>query len=364
MRLLQEQIDQEARLSLNLIQEKSAHLEPLREELETWREKYEKSQSLVKLRRKTTALFQEYSWAVVIRMEKDIEKARSEKLTLVKMREKHEAKMAEEEGKLRETSRAYDDTKKEINETTKKAAECQARQEQVQTELAQATREYKAIQSEVKSVQTQIDRKTKDKRELVEQCQRERANRESGLNDSTDVQRQKDAAIEQLTTELSRLGERESSLSQELTTLTERLESASEKRGQVRVEKISTEKTIKSQESALLNLKSSMTSQIQKFGYFMGALVSDINRAHEAGRFKQKPRGPIGMFIEPKDVQWSLAIERCLGGLMTSFICGSFEDERVLTSLFAQHIKQKYLRPRIIVTDFDQPLYDVRRYVS
>lgn len=83
---------------------------------------------------------------------------------------------------------------------------------------------------------------------------------------------------------------------------------------------------------------------------------------HEQGKFKHLPRGPIGMHIEPKSSEWSLAIEQCLGPLILSFICGSYEDERLMHALIAKHVHQVNKRPRVIVSDFSARLYDVQRY--
>ena len=160
------------------------------------------------------------------------------------------------------------------------------------------------------------------------------------------------------------MSEKESALNRELATLTANAEKAQRSHGDRKAAKISLEKTISNREAEIMTLKNSTRNQIYKFGDFMPGLVEDILKTHQAGRFREKPRGPIGMFIEPRESRWSLAIEQCLGGLMTSFICGNYDDERVLSNLFAKHIRLKHQRPRIIVTDFRQPLYDTSRYVS
>lgn len=68
------------------------------------------------------------------------------------------------------------------------------------------------------------------------------------------------------------------------------------------------------------------------------------------------------MHVEPRSSEWSLAIEQCIGPYITSFICGSYEDERVMHGLISKHVLNVKARPRVIVADFRAGLYDVSRF--
>jgi hypothetical protein len=81
-------------------------------------------------------------------------------------------------------------------------------------------------------------------------------------------------------------------------------------------------------------------------------------------KFKQAPVGPIGMYIEPVDYKWALAIEQCIGGLVNSFICANYEDERIMHQLISRHVKNPSQRPRIIVNNFNRPRHDITQFVS
>ncbi len=72
--------------------------------------------------------------------------------------------------------------------------------------------------------------------------------------------------------------------------------------------------------------------------------------------------GPIGMYIQPKDDRYSLAIESCLGGVLTNFICSNQSDEQVLRQIIDKHIKDPRQKPSIVVTDFSDARYDVSRF--
>ena len=101
-----------------------------------------------------------------------------------------------------------------------------------------------------------------------------------------------------------------------------------------------TEKLISGCQDDIQNLQKSEKDRIYKFGPQMAALVSDIEHAARQGRFKHKPKGPIGMFIDTHDFSYSVAIEACIGPFMTSFICENYQDERALYQLINSHIKQ------------------------
>jgi structural maintenance of chromosomes protein 6 len=91
----------------------------------------------------------------------------------------------------------------------------------------------------------------------------------------------------------------------------------------------------------------------------MPKVIAELKSLFEQRKFKDMPIGPIGMYVDPIEFKWALAIEKCLGGLMSSFICSNYEDERLLQQVLARNIRAVYRRPRVIVTDFNVQLYDV-----
>jgi len=52
-----------------------------------------------------------------------------------------------------------------------------------------------------------------------------------------------------------------------------------------------------------------------------------------------------------KDQQWALAVECCLKGLMTSFCCNDYHDEKLLEQLISSTAPPHY-KPTIIVSKF------------
>jgi hypothetical protein len=74
--------------------------------------------------------------------------------------------------------------------------------------------------------------------------------------------------------------------------------------------------------------------------------------------------GPLGMCLEVREEMWILAVEQALGRFIDAFACANYQDERLLHELLAKHVRDIDRRPRVLVCDFNQPLYDVSRLVS
>lgn len=123
------------------------------------------------------------------------------------------------------------------------------------------------------------------------------------------------------------------------------------------------EENINRSKNEISRLVNSKNDRLLRFGDYMPKLVGEIIQMYNSRKFREQPKGPLGMFLNPKDKRWSLAIEQCLGGHLTAFVCGNYEDERTLQGLLAKYVPQVGQRPRIIVSKYDTPLYDTSRNV-
>lgn len=99
--------------------------------------------------------------------------------------------------------------------------------------------------------------------------------------------------------------------------------------------------------------------KLAKYGRGYVELIKEINlRARE---FRDKPIGPIGLYLTVKDPQWTVAIENALLSLLNAFICTNFNDESLLYQLIKKHLPGK--PPKVIVARFPIELYDVSNSV-
>lgn len=68
--------------------------------------------------------------------------------------------------------------------------------------------------------------------------------------------------------------------------------------------------------SSLLPMSFLQNDQLARYGPSMSALVAEINK--RAGEFRKRPIGPLGRYLQVKDPQWIVPIEKAIGGL----VCG------------------------------------------
>lgn len=361
MRLLQEQIEQQRMISKNLIEEKEHYLPKLQQELYQWEEKYKKCQSVEKLKQKQAFLMQEFSWASVVRLEKSCEKILKEKKQTEKMKEKYEEKIENLDSNHSQSNQEYEKIKTEITDLTQMAKLANKKQDEINTRYKTASQNYKQTSMEIKKLNALIDKKKREQNEIKKKLNEEK---QSSKADYENERLNKESKMEEIKKKLSDLSGIEKFKIEENKRYSLEIDRHSKALTERKFDIENQERLIRNMKNDIESLKNARNDQIYKFGDFMPNLVADIKRQYEMGNFKDMPRGPIGMYIQPKSDEWSLAIESCLGGLLGSFVCGGYQDESLLQQLFFKHIKNVKKRPRIIVTDFRSPLHNTSRFVS
>lgn len=101
-----------------------------------------------------------------------------------------------------------------------------------------------------------------------------------------------------------------------------------------------------------------MTNRINVFGPEMRHVLREIESATAAGRFKVKPKGPIGMYINVKHPDWVFAVQECLKTrFLKTFLCDNYSDADQLSQILAKYYQRN--RPSIITSKFVSEVYDV-----
>lgn len=80
-------------------------------------------------------------------------------------------------------------------------------------------------------------------------------------------------------------------------------------------------------------IETSSTNRLAAFGQHMPTLVKRIEQLSSQGKFSQKPRGPLGQYVEVPNAKWKNAIEQLCGGLLNAFFVNSDKDRTVLDKL-------------------------------
>jgi chromosome segregation ATPase len=360
MKLLQELIEKERQSAKTLIDDKKSYLPKLEEELFTWEEKYKRCQSVEKLKRNQHLLMSEYSWAFVVTWEKVMENTQKDKRTLEKSKEKHMEKLTETKEQYQRSNKDFEEIKASISELTKTIKVSTTKQEDLANRVKITGSSFRMKESEKKKLNSMVEKKTKDKKQLTEKLEEEKKNSQNNYDHERIQKEQKIADIKE---KLREITSSEKAKINDNRMFADAIDHTQKQVNEKSFDIQNINNLIRNNEGDIDRLKNSSRDQLLRFGQFMVDLVNEVKRAYESKKFKQMPIGPIGMFIEPKNKQWSLAIEQCIGSVwLTAFICGNHQDEAILHQIINKYVPQINKRPRVIVTDFNAKLYDYNKY--
>ncbi|KAL1420022.1 hypothetical protein MTO96_024696 [Rhipicephalus appendiculatus] len=111
--------------------------------------------------------------------------------------------------------------------------------------------------------------------------------------------------------------------------------------------------------NSIQNLEASKKNSLQRFGRHVPALLREIDIAVSKGRFKKRPKGPLGSLIKLKDQRWDLATECCLGGVLFAFLVDNDQDAKTLRQIMSK-VMGAERKPSIITSSFMGTVYNYK----
>uniref|UniRef100_A0A672TDZ9 Structural maintenance of chromosomes protein 6-like n=1 Tax=Sinocyclocheilus grahami TaxID=75366 RepID=A0A672TDZ9_SINGR len=159
--------------------------------------------------------------------------------------------------------------------------------------------------------------------------------------------------------QLEKLEEESSTLNQEIKDKQQALFKGREEYDKLSMEEKNIQVSLESKLKRKKQLMASRSNRLRRFGNHMPELLESINKAFSQGRFIKKPVGPIGACISLKDPSLAVAVESCLRGLIKSFCCDNYRDEKVLQGLMSSYFPRSN-RPQIIVCLFTDRVYNLQ----
>ncbi|KTG43510.1 hypothetical protein cypCar_00026414 [Cyprinus carpio] len=159
--------------------------------------------------------------------------------------------------------------------------------------------------------------------------------------------------------QLEKLDEESSALNQEIKDKQQALLKGREEYDKLSMEEKNIQVSLESRLKRKKQLMASRSNRLRRFGDHMPELLESINNAFSQGRFIKKPVGPIGACISLKDPSLAVAVESCLRGLIKSFCCDNYKDEKVLQGLMSSYFPRGN-RPQIIVCPFTDRVYNLQ----
>ncbi|XP_016296357.1 structural maintenance of chromosomes protein 6-like [Sinocyclocheilus anshuiensis] len=181
----------------------------------------------------------------------------------------------------------------------------------------------------------------------------------SGRRSHETEQAQHQQKISAFKKQLEKLEEESSTLNQEIKDKQQALFKGREEYDKLSMEEKNIQVSLESKLKRKKQLMASRSNRLRRFGDHMPELLESINKAFSQGRFIKKPVGPIGACISLKDPSLAVAVESCLRGLIKSFCCDNYRDEKVLQGLMSSYFPRGN-RPQIIVCPFTDRVYNLQ----
>ncbi|EHB02379.1 Structural maintenance of chromosomes protein 6 [Heterocephalus glaber] len=323
-------------------------------------EKEERFQSIAGLSTMKTNLEylkHEMAWAVVNEIEKQLNAIRDN----IKIGEDRAArldrKMEEQQVKLNEAEKKYKDIQDKLEkisqETNARAPECMA----LKADVTAKKRDYNEAEVLYNRSLNEYKALKKDDEQLCKRIEELKKSADQFL-ETERLERQK--KICWLKERLKAFQDQENSVSQEMEQFQQATEKGREEYARIRREELDVKHALNYNQRQLKELKDSKTDRLKRFGPHVPALLEAIDDAYRRGYFTHKPVGPLGACIHLRDPELALAVESCLKGLLQAYCCHNHADERVLQALMKRFYSPGTSRPQIIVSEFQNEIYDVR----
>ncbi|XP_014472533.1 PREDICTED: structural maintenance of chromosomes protein 6 isoform X2 [Dinoponera quadriceps] len=331
----------------------------IKSEIEKLKDNISKVESMDESRAELTNLENELPWAIVSEEEIKLNKIQQTLNT-------HEANLKElqaTESSVGSVNEKIDSKIKEIEEKIQRAGQEREDIEQtyisVQAKHTAAKEAYFSKQREWRSVENQVKRFEDDIGLLMAEIQK--------LENCNDEQYNQRKVMEETLSKLDeKLDELEASMRTKQTELmhleADNMRLLQEKQS-VKIELDNHAACIRKLERNLNGFKQT-DNALSVYGPNIPRLLRRIEEECKKGRFKEKPRGPIGANIKLKNKEWIPAVESYLGRhTLNTFCVDNSQDAKLLTSIMKEIFHNEKL-PQIITSKFYHRIHDVSRHCT
>ena len=313
MKRLQELIEHERKVSVNILNERESYMPKLEEEFYNAEQKYKQCVSNEGLMAKKIQLSKEYPWAVVAMLEKQLEEHQKVKNKGASKKVKIQEKLDESATALAQTENDYESKKTEVAELHKQLKDQKAIQDEVEQKFKVASANYKATNLEIKKHRQNIEKREREKNKMMELMEKQKRDNDKDFDQERE---DKERRIKEIEDKLKDNVNLERTKQSEAKMFDAELERLNKCKDEKRFKLNQRENQIKVKEKEIEDFKRSSKNKILRFGECMPDLVADIKRCFQERKFREMPRGPIGMHVEVKDTKWSKAIEQCIGNFI------------------------------------------------
>ncbi|XP_062323272.1 structural maintenance of chromosomes protein 6-like [Osmerus eperlanus] len=338
------------------VEKHQSSLEELQRNYKEKEKLYNSLASLDEMQAKLEELQNQMAWALVTEMEKEVKPCREKLESEGRSTIKYDEKVEEWKGKVVEAEKRDKEIRDQLDDITVRVQQMQPKLAQLRAEEQAKNKLYKASETSVHKNRNNLRDLEKDKDQLSKRIDELK----QSISETTGAESQLRAErIEKLQADLDTLSFQDSTLTQQVDQYQKAVDRAKDELGKMKREERPAQVALDANQRNLRTMENSRTNRLRRFGEQMPGLLAAIEEAHQRGRFKHKPRGPLGYCIGLKDPELALAVEVCLKGQMQAFTCDNHDDERVLQGLMSRVYPRG--RPSIITSQFLPHRHDTSR---
>ncbi|KAI0244699.1 Structural maintenance of chromosomes protein 6 [Massospora cicadina] len=313
--------------AFEIVEQKKKVLPELRQALQQAQECHKRLREAHDQHRRIQSLKNEMAWAHVVEAEREKEK---EALEL----ERAKSRIEQIETFMNKTNADYEKAAGVIAELEQRKAAQRERETSCKAALQQLKASRIAALKGREDSQRTLDRINKDskaKRTRIRELEASIAQEKAKAKQSSSIKlEQAKVRIGKLEEEIHGLertiSEREQRLKEEdvaLSTLATQMQALDGERRQIMEKQSSCHRQLQ-------EMQRSREDRLAAYGSAMPKVLSDIQKE---SRWRDKPLGPLGRYLELSDPRWSNIVEQLLDKALTSFIVTSHEDRHILSAI-------------------------------
>nr|XP_020488558.2 LOW QUALITY PROTEIN: structural maintenance of chromosomes protein 6-like [Labrus bergylta] len=339
------------------VQQHSECLKDLKRKYLEKEERYNSLASLDEMQTKLEELQKQMAWALVAELEKDTKPMKEKLQSDRRDTEKYDQKVDEWKKKVKEAEEKHKQIQEQLEGITQQVQELQPKSSELKAEVQRQNTRLNGSEVTVHRCKANLRDLEKDKVQLSSRLN----DLKLSISQTTGAESQaRTERVQKIQAELENLTHHISTLGQQIDQYSHASSRAKEEQGKMRRELDVLQRSIEVNKRNLQTMESSRSNRLRRFGEHVPALLNAIEEAHKRGKFKQRPRGPLGFLISLKDPELALAVEVCLKSQLLAFTCDNHEDEKVLQGLMSK-VFPPGRRPAIITSTFLKNFHDTRR---
>lgn len=323
-------------------------------EISALQDKKERLQSVRKLRDLNVALKNEHDWLEVKQVEQKLAEADgvlkqtraqlSRINELVKNKHKYNKDLKE---KICDLGTEFTVLIETVAEKDGIAESCRVEFDQKRNEL-----------SAIENVHSNLLERSKSSDKNIQQLKTDLMERDNNPQNVDNMRKENEQKIQELTKKKEELSLIINNCRRDQEQFTETLADHNEKIENAKKYRATEQESLKHVIQKQRHLEGSAKDSLSAYGHSMSKMLARLDQMHQRGQFTEKVRGPIGRYIEIKDVKYKSVVENLLGGILTSFFVSCDKDRILLSQVFKEF--PEYSRLSIISGAFQKKAYDVR----